>query len=74
VITAFLRGRLADRLIAILAPKIAGRGVEAVGDLGVSKMDDALRLSFQRIVRRGDDLILEARFLPPTGDGREKNS
>ncbi len=67
VITSFLRERLADRLIAIVAPRIAGRGVEAVGDLGISKMDDALRLSFQRIVRRGDDLILETRFpSPPT--------
>jgi diaminohydroxyphosphoribosylaminopyrimidine deaminase/5-amino-6-(5-phosphoribosylamino)uracil reductase len=68
VITAFLRKRIADRLIAILAPRISGRGVEAVGDLGVRNMDDALPLSFQRIARRGDDLILEARFNSPRTD------
>jgi diaminohydroxyphosphoribosylaminopyrimidine deaminase / 5-amino-6-(5-phosphoribosylamino)uracil reductase len=64
VITAFLRERLADRLVAIIAPKIAGEGLNAVGDLGIRKMDDALRLSFRRITRRGDDLILDARINP----------
>ena len=60
VITAFLKQNLADRLIVILAPKIVGEGRSAVGDLGIRQMDDALHLSFRRISRRGDDLILDA--------------
>lgn len=64
VITAFLKEQLADRLVAILAPKIAGKGLDAVGDLGIRRMDDALRLFFRRIARRGDDLILDARLNP----------
>ncbi len=64
VITAFLREKLADRLVVILAPKMIGEGLNAVGDLGIRQMDDALRLSFRRIARRGDDLILDARFNP----------
>jgi len=60
--TSFLRENLVDRLIAVIAPKIVGTGINAVGDLGIRQMENALRLSFERITRSGDDLILEARF------------
>jgi diaminohydroxyphosphoribosylaminopyrimidine deaminase/5-amino-6-(5-phosphoribosylamino)uracil reductase len=62
VITSFLKENLADRLVVILGPRILGAGVNAVGDLGIRRMDDALSLSFRRITRRGADLILDARF------------
>jgi diaminohydroxyphosphoribosylaminopyrimidine deaminase / 5-amino-6-(5-phosphoribosylamino)uracil reductase len=62
VSTSFLKEHLVDRLIAIIAPKIVGAGINAVGDLGVRRMDDAIRLSFESITRRGDDLILDTRF------------
>jgi riboflavin biosynthesis pyrimidine reductase len=62
VITTFLKEKMADRLIAIVAPKITGEGLNAVGDLGIRQMDDALRLSFRQVSRRSDDLILDARF------------
>ncbi|MHB8769470.1 MAG: bifunctional diaminohydroxyphosphoribosylaminopyrimidine deaminase/5-amino-6-(5-phosphoribosylamino)uracil reductase RibD [Syntrophales bacterium] len=62
--TSFLRGGLVDRLVAVVAPKIVGVGIDAVGDLGIRRMEQALRLRFVRIVRRGDDLILDARFTP----------
>jgi diaminohydroxyphosphoribosylaminopyrimidine deaminase / 5-amino-6-(5-phosphoribosylamino)uracil reductase len=60
--TSFLKENLADRLIVILAPKIAGVGIDAIGNLGVRRMDDALVFSFQRIIRRGPDLIVDARM------------
>ena len=62
-ITSFLRQRLADRVIAIIAPKVMGKGVEAVGELGIRKVKQALRLSFQRVYRRGEDVIIEASFI-----------
>ena len=65
VITAFLKENLADRLLVILSPRIAGAGINSVGDLGVRRMDDALRVSLRRVIRRGDDLILDARFNAP---------
>jgi len=61
VATSFLKENLADRLIVILAPKIIGEGINAVGDLGIRRMDNALSFSFKRITRRGADLILDAR-------------
>jgi diaminohydroxyphosphoribosylaminopyrimidine deaminase/5-amino-6-(5-phosphoribosylamino)uracil reductase len=44
VITSFLKEKLTDRLIVILTPKIVGEGINAVGDLGIRSMDDALLL------------------------------
>jgi diaminohydroxyphosphoribosylaminopyrimidine deaminase/5-amino-6-(5-phosphoribosylamino)uracil reductase len=64
VITSFLKEKLVDRLVVILAPKITGEGFNAVGEMGIRQMDDALRLSFRRIARLGDDLVLDARINP----------
>jgi len=62
VITSFIKEKLADRLVVILSPKLAGAGIDSVGDLGIRRMDDALRLILRRVSRRGDDIILDARF------------
>ena len=77
VATAFLKENLVDRLLIVLAPKIVGAGVNAVGDLGIRQMDDALGFSFQRATRCGADLILDARINqeiesggPPRGSRR----
>jgi diaminohydroxyphosphoribosylaminopyrimidine deaminase/5-amino-6-(5-phosphoribosylamino)uracil reductase len=61
VATAFLKENLVDRLLIVLAPKIVGGGLNAVGDLGIRRMDDALVFSFQRFTRCGADLILDVR-------------
>jgi riboflavin biosynthesis pyrimidine reductase len=59
VITRVLAARLADRLVVVVAPKIIGRGTEAVGDLGLDRMDQALLLTPRRLRRRGRDAIFE---------------
>jgi diaminohydroxyphosphoribosylaminopyrimidine deaminase/5-amino-6-(5-phosphoribosylamino)uracil reductase len=64
LITSFLMGGLADRLIVVIAPKITGEGINAIGDLGIRRMDDALNLSVARILRRDGDWILDARIRP----------
>ncbi len=61
VITSFLRLGLADRLVAIVAPKVLGKGIEAVSDLNINEVGKAIPLSFQRIYRSGVDLVIEAR-------------
>ncbi len=81
VATSFLKENLADRLIVILAPKIIGEGINAVGDLAIRRMDNALGFSFQRVTRCGADLILDARIgcpatksdAPPPGSRRGRS-
>ncbi len=62
IVTALLKGKLTDRVVIIIAPKIVGKGVEAVGDLGIQNMDEALRLTYRKIPRKGDDLIIDGRI------------
>jgi len=62
VITSLLKGKLTDRVVIIIAPKVVGKGVEAVGDLGIQSMDEALRLTYRKIIRKDDDLIVDGRI------------
>lgn len=63
IITSALKDRLADRVIMIIAPKIMGKGIEAVGDLGSKIAADALRLSCKRVSRQGDDIIVDGKIV-----------
>jgi diaminohydroxyphosphoribosylaminopyrimidine deaminase/5-amino-6-(5-phosphoribosylamino)uracil reductase len=60
--TSFLKEGLADRVLAIIAPVITGRGVEAFGDLGIAKIRDAKKLEIRKILRREADVIFDARL------------
>ena len=62
VITSVLKEKLADRIVIVIAPKIVGKGVEAVQDLGIETMDNALKLSVPRLTRKGGDIILDGRM------------
>ncbi|MRG91931.1 RibD family protein [Polyangium spumosum] len=59
VITSFLREGLVDRLVVTVAPLVIGEGIEAVGDLGTRKLDQALRLELRRVLHVGGDVLLE---------------
>ena len=63
VITSTLKDRLADRMVVVIAPKIVGKGIEAVGDLGIRVMGDAMKLSIRRVSRKGPDLIFDGQIL-----------
>jgi riboflavin biosynthesis pyrimidine reductase len=53
---------LVDELVVIIGPKIIGQGVEVLGDLGISEIDQAIGLSIERIRRVGDDLVIVAKM------------
>jgi len=61
-ITSFLRQGLVDRLVAIVAPKILGKGTDSVGDLNITDVSRALKLDFIKSYRSGDDLVVEAKI------------
>jgi len=64
LITAVLRERLVDRLVICIAPKLIGAGIEAVGDIGVSVLGQAVTFSQCRYFRMGEDLIFDGRLRP----------
>lgn len=58
LITALLRERLATRLAVTVAPKLLGEGLAAIGDLGISQLDDAYRLHDIQVQPYGADLVI----------------
>jgi len=67
LITALLCARLVDRLAVCIAPKILGRGIEAVGDLGICDLDDSLTLTGTSVTPYGVDLVIDSRVEYPEG-------
>jgi GTP cyclohydrolase II len=60
VITSFFAEKLVDRLVVGIAPTIMGTGVEAVGDLGVARVAESIRLTNRSVHRAGGDLLVAA--------------
>jgi 3,4-dihydroxy 2-butanone 4-phosphate synthase/GTP cyclohydrolase II len=59
IITSMLRGGLANRLVVSVAPRLVGSGIEAIGDLRIRRLADALGFGRMRTWRLGEDLILD---------------
>lgn len=62
IITSVLKRNLANRLVTVIAPKIIGGGIEAVGDLRIRNLQKAKPLSFQKITKIGNDIIIDSRL------------
>jgi 3,4-dihydroxy 2-butanone 4-phosphate synthase/GTP cyclohydrolase II len=60
VITSFFAEKLVDRLVVGIAPTIMGAGIDAVGDLGVARVAESIRLTNRSVHRAGDDLVVAA--------------
>lgn len=62
IITSMLAARLVDRVIAIIAPKIIGAGIDAIGDLDIARLDEAITFSSARTHRLGQDIVFDGRL------------
>ncbi|HKP13408.1 MAG TPA: bifunctional diaminohydroxyphosphoribosylaminopyrimidine deaminase/5-amino-6-(5-phosphoribosylamino)uracil reductase RibD [Blastocatellia bacterium] len=62
IITSLLAHKLVDRLVVAIAPKLIGSGREAVGDLGIRRLADALTFERFSTRRLGDDIIFDGRI------------
>lgn len=65
IMTEFIRRRLADELVLFIAPKIIGSGIDAVGDLGVSDMTEAVRFSSSVIRDLDGDILFRGKPIWP---------
>ncbi|MEW6127143.1 MAG: dihydrofolate reductase family protein [Acidobacteriota bacterium] len=59
IITALLREQLVNRLIVVIAPKIIGRGIEAIGDLSITRLRDAITFQSVKIAQLGTDVVFD---------------
>jgi len=58
VITSLLRGGFVDRLVVSVSGTIIGRGTEAVGDLGIDRVADGVRLEHRTLHATEDDVLI----------------
>ncbi|MGH2685283.1 MAG: GTP cyclohydrolase II RibA, partial [Actinomycetota bacterium] len=58
LITSLLAADVVDRVIVGIAPTILGAGTDAVGDLGVSRVAEGVRLANRAVYVVGEDLVL----------------
>jgi len=63
IITSMLSRGLADKIVVAVAPRILGKGIEAVGDLGIAEIARTVKLSPVKVYRKGVDLIVEGEIL-----------
>ncbi len=61
IITSMLSEQLPDRVVIIIAPKIVGKGLEAIGDLGIKSINESLKIAYRKVRRLGDDLVIDGR-------------
>ena len=64
LITAMLRERRVRRLIVSIAPLVLGRGIEAVGDLDIMRLRDALAFRRASFSQLGADVIFDGELEP----------
>jgi 5-amino-6-(5-phosphoribosylamino)uracil reductase/diaminohydroxyphosphoribosylaminopyrimidine deaminase/5-amino-6-(5-phosphoribosylamino)uracil reductase len=62
VITSALRQGVVDRLVVCIAARLIGSGVSAVGDLGVTRLQEAPGFSDARFRLLEDDVIFEGQL------------
>jgi 3,4-dihydroxy 2-butanone 4-phosphate synthase/GTP cyclohydrolase II len=58
LITSMLAADVVDRVVVGIAPTILGSGTDAVGDLGVTRIAEGVRLTHPQVHVVGDDLLL----------------
>jgi diaminohydroxyphosphoribosylaminopyrimidine deaminase/5-amino-6-(5-phosphoribosylamino)uracil reductase len=62
VITSLLKEGLVKRLVVITAPLILGKGIEAIGDLGITDLAKAIRPSSCEVKRIDKDVVFDLRL------------
>lgn len=65
---AFLRAGFVDEVVAYLAPALLGAGPACIGDLGITTITDALRLTVTDVALVGEDVRLTATLTPSTSE------
>jgi diaminohydroxyphosphoribosylaminopyrimidine deaminase / 5-amino-6-(5-phosphoribosylamino)uracil reductase len=63
IITSFIKERLADRLVSVISPKIIGKGISFINDIGITNIKHALQLKPGKIKKVGKDIIYVASFV-----------
>jgi len=62
VITSLLKEGVVNRMVIITAPLVLGKGIEGIGDLGITDLEGAIRPSSYKVRRTGEDVVFDLRL------------
>jgi GTP cyclohydrolase II len=65
IVTSLLAAGLVDRAIVSVSPLILGAGRDAIGELGIRRVGEALRLMDRTVHLAGDDLLVAGDVVSP---------
>ena len=57
IATSFLKAKLVDKYIAVIAPKIIGLGINSINDLGIKKVSNSIAFKESEFVLCGKDCL-----------------
>jgi diaminohydroxyphosphoribosylaminopyrimidine deaminase/5-amino-6-(5-phosphoribosylamino)uracil reductase len=60
VASSALTAGVVDKLMIFIAPKLIGAGTEAIGDLGIFRIEEAIELEDVKLRRIGEDVLYSA--------------
>ena len=60
IATSALKAHIVDKLMIFIAPKLIGRGINAVGDLGITRIEETIELEDVKLRRIGADVLNSA--------------
>ncbi len=55
-----IKDKIANKLLIFTAPKLVGNGLGAIGNLGITKIDRAVKLKDIKTKKIGKDILIEA--------------
>ncbi len=58
VLTSFLSQKAADKIFICVAPILIGKGIDAIGDLGIKQLGKAIKLNEVQYKKAGPDMII----------------
>jgi riboflavin-specific deaminase-like protein len=59
IFTSFVKNNLYDDILLFITPKILGKGVSAIGDLGIYDIRKAVKVKVKAVETIGDDILVE---------------
>ena len=62
VITTILQQRLANRMVVCIAPVVMGAGIDAVGELDIRRLSEALAFESSAFTPLGEDIIFDGQL------------
>jgi diaminohydroxyphosphoribosylaminopyrimidine deaminase/5-amino-6-(5-phosphoribosylamino)uracil reductase len=62
VITSLLKEGLVNRMVVIAAPLILGRGIDGIGDLGITDLEGAIKPSSYKVSRIAEDVVFDLKL------------